>query len=235
MQIVKKIGQFIDILFDFIYPPTCLLCDEKLEKNEPLCARCMDRLMGSLRLTVHKDREDFNHLQGDIYFDEVMTCWNYGPDLEKLIHRLKYKRGFRVGQLLGDKAGEGLRRHYQDVGMTVMLPVPLHKVRQRERGYNQSEILCRELEHHMVIPFKRKVLVRYRKTESQTKLSAHERQYNVENAFRVERVDEVAGKSILLVDDVCTSGATLNSCASCLKKAGAGRVVGITLARPILK
>ena len=232
---LNPLKRFLNCIIDFIYPITCPLCDMKMEENGQFCPQCMDRLINSMTVTVHRGRQDFHHLEGEIHFDEVLTCWDYTADMEKLVHIVKYKRGKRLGRLLGVKAGEALKRYLEGWNDSVMVPVPLHKIRQRERGYNQSEILSQGLAKHIPLTIENKILVRHRKTLSQTLLPIQERQKNVEGAFNVIVPNFFKGKKVLLVDDVCTSGSTLNSCAFSLKNAGVEGIVCVALARPLLK
>ncbi|MFA5375353.1 MAG: phosphoribosyltransferase family protein [Dehalococcoidia bacterium] len=113
------------------------------------------------------------------------------------------------------------------------MPVPIHKRRLRERGYNQSSLLAQRLSRMTNIPVVEDVLIRTKHTPSQAKSdSVDQRRKNIRNAFRCVNHD-ISGKRILLIDDVCTSGATLNSCAASLKSAGAASVWGFTLAKEI--
>lgn len=155
--------------------------------------------------------------------------------METLIHRIKYQMGRKLGVLLGRVVGEALRTYFQSWDDGVMLPVPLHRIRQRERGYNQSALLCQGMEECIQIPINSRLLVRNRHTSTQTKLTALERQKNVREAFEVRCSERLEGRRIILVDDVSTTGATMNSCASVLRKAGADEIVGVALARPKLK
>jgi len=115
-----------------------------------------------------------------------------------------------------------------------MLPVPLHKVRLRERGFNQSARICKGLSETLAMPVLRDGLFRKRYTKTQTGKSGEERRENVENAFGIENAEIITGKSFLIVDDVATTGSTINSCAGVLKEAGARAVYGMTLARPLM-
>jgi ComF family protein len=115
-----------------------------------------------------------------------------------------------------------------------MLPVPLHKVRLRERGYNQSAWVCAGLSESLGIPILKNGLSRKRYTETQTGKSGEERQKNTEDAFGMKHPERIQDQCVLLVDDVATTGSTINSCAGILKEAGARTVHGITLARPIM-
>jgi ComF family protein len=227
--------KWIQSFLDFIYPPVCLLCDTRLEENTSLCPGCLEAFLDSMAVTSQRGRKDFHHLTGDIFFDEVVTFWDYTPETESLIHRVKYQRGKKLGVFLGSMAGRAFQDFFDHGKHDFLLPVPLHRARLRERGYNQSALVCRGMANHIPADVHEDVLRRHRHTATQTHLSAHDRQKNVRDAFAVHKGRLVDGKSILLVDDVVTTGATMNSCAFVLKQAGAHRVVGLALARPQFK
>ena len=229
------VREIFESLLDFVYPPTCLLCETRLEEEAHLCAACWETLADSLNPRVQKGREDFRHFTGTIFFDAVVTCWEYTPSVETIIHRLKYERGRKLGLCIARAAGEALKAHFDGWGDDLLVPIPLHKIRKRERGFNQSAILCRGLTDFLSFPVCPDALVRQRNTPSQTALNAEERQENVRDAFRVRRPEVVAGRQIALVDDVVTTGATMNGCAEVLREAGAERVVGVALVRPVLE
>ena len=178
--------------------------------QEPFCSACSEKSLDSLELASQKGRKDFPHLSGEVFFDEIVSCWAYTPDLEKIIHRIKYQRGKKLGLFLGRTAGEALRGHFRRWKDGLLVPVPLHKVRKRERGFNQSEILCQGLSKYISFQVCPDLLVRHRNTKTQTRLSAQERQENVKDAFEVQRSDLVVGKRIVLVDDVVTTGASVS-------------------------
>ncbi len=226
---------FFEILLDFIYPPTCIQCHRRLDHSGFLCDECEDAILRLMRPAFQKGRHDFHHLEGEILFDEAITFWDYTPDIEQLIFQVKYQRKKKLGLFLGQQLGKAFISAYGDWERSVIIPVPLHKVRHRERGYNQSEILCRGISECVKVPIYYDGLIRNRHTSTQTRLSAKERQENVKDAFEVNPSFGIQGKVIVLVDDVITTGATVNNCAACLKKAGARKVIGIALARPQLE
>lgn len=113
----------------------------------------------------------------------------------------------------------------------MLIPVPLHKTRIRERGFNQSLLLCISISSQLNIDYSDKVLVRTRYTQSQTKLNASKRQKNVANAFQVKSAESIRGKTIILVDDVITTGATMNACAQALARCGASEIILISAAK----
>lgn len=121
----------------------------------------------------------------------------------------------------------------QGVDADVIIPVPLHPARLRAREFNQSLLLADQLSRHLAKPVSATNLVRTAATDPQTSLSRQERLRNLRNAFEIRRPPDLLGKRILLVDDVFTTGATLNECAKSLRKAGAGPVFALTLARTV--
>jgi ComF family protein len=148
--------------------------------------------------------------------------------MREAIHRLKYSNS----QDLAIPLGEMMVSYWQDVHLPaeVIVPVPLHARRLRERGYNQAALLARELGKGVGLPVLESALVRVRETSPQIDLNAKERKENVQGAFRCPD-DQLAGKSVLLLDDVYTTGATLEACSLALKQRGARAVWALTLAR----
>ena len=128
---------------------------------------------------------------------------------------------------------KGFYRYWDPDLFDVLIPVPLHKERLRERGFNQALLLVRELSRRTGIPYRKRVLQKKRPTVPQVKLSGVEREKGVRGAFHLLEKEEVEGKSILLVDDVYTTGATVNECARVLLAGGAKRVDVLTLAHAI--
>jgi ComF family protein len=153
----------------------------------------------------------------------VYVFTHEGP-FQSLAHALKYS-GFRsIGTMLGQRLGEEMVR--RGVTADVIIPMPLHTVRRRERGFNQAEVIARAVSLRIGIPLDVHLLHRVRNTGSQTKLHRHERMKNVEGAFRVspDRQAMLEKKSSLLIDDVITTGATVISAATALREAGAAGI-----------
>ncbi|MDM8000956.1 MAG: phosphoribosyltransferase family protein [Dehalococcoidia bacterium] len=151
--------------------------------------------------------------------------------MRKAVHHLKYSHFKALATPLGRMLAQYLDSH--PVAVDALVPVPLHSRRLRERGYNQSALLAAEISKWNGLPVVTDSLVRTRHTKAQVKTdSAEERQRNMAGAFGCRDV-RLAGKRILVIDDVCTTGATLNSCAAALRAAGAVSVWGLTLAREV--
>lgn len=155
---------------------------------------------------------------------------------KKIIHQFKYSPRLKT---LAKPLANLLVKHFVLTNQntnniwenSILIPVPLQSRRLKYRGYNQSQILSYELGQIINVPTMFDNLIKFKKTESQAKLSAKERQENLRGAFMVKNPTELIGKKIFLVDDVYTTGATLEECASTLKKAGVKQVWGITIAR----
>jgi len=149
------------------------------------------------------------------------------------IHQFKYGHKLAVGEALGVLMANFSFPFFDCQGYDLMLPVPLHIKKLRERGFNQSLLLARQLANKWTIPVDFSLLKRQKFTLSQTGLNKKEREENIRGAFVVSDKKKVTGKKIILVDDVYTTGATLNECAKTLRKAGAVEVAVLTLARVI--
>jgi ComF family protein len=170
---------------------------------------------------------------------EVVACWLFEKEgtLQKLIHGLKYDGMTDVGVALGRRAGRVLRPRWQGSEPTLIVPVPLHRSRRRERGYNQAEYICRGFSSALQVPVSTEVLLRGRYTSSQTHLDHAERAENVRGAFEVpaRASSRLKGARVLLVDDVMTTGATMSEASRALHEGGAAAVTACALALADLK
>jgi ComF family protein len=162
--------------------------------------------------------------------DGVLATGAFAPPLQPAIYSLKYHGLRRLAEPLGDR----LAQTWQAAGLhaDMIVPVPLHPERLAERGYNQAELLAGALAERLALPMRDDVLVRVRATPSQVHLHPAERRNNVHGAFACGL--ELTGSHVLLIDDVCTTGATLEACAATLRGHGAGAVWGLTVARAVL-
>ena len=161
--------------------------------------------------------------------DGIRSVFRFDGVVRKAIHQLKYRDLKAVAPCLAELLADYLGSH--PLPGEALVCVPLHPRRLRERGYNQSGLLARELGKRVGLPVIEDCLIRVRQAQPQVRaVDAEERRRNVVDAFAC-RDDRVTGKQIILLDDVCTSGATLEACASALKNKGAASVWGLTLAR----
>jgi len=164
-------------------------------------------------------------------FDRARAAGRFAGVLREEIHLFKYGHSLWLKQDLADILEGCLRAHFETGDVDLMVPVPLYPVRQRERSYNQATVLARELAERFGRRCEIDALTRIRHTETQTALDAPRRRANMLGAFAVQRPGMIRHRRVLLVDDVMTTGATLNECARVLKRAGAYKVWAVTLAR----
>ncbi len=162
--------------------------------------------------------------------DGVRSCYIYSGPIRRALHRLKFHGQYRLARTMATWMAEGWARFAMEAD--ILIPVPASPARQRQRGYNQAAMLARALGEHLALPVLPQALRRMRATPSQVGLARQARRANVQGAFAADP-QWVRGKRIVVVDDVCTSGATLEACAAALYQAGARSVWGFTLARVI--
>jgi ComF family protein len=153
--------------------------------------------------------------------------------LRGVVQQFKYGRKVSLGKPLGRLMARGCREYFNGCSLDLIVPVPLHPKRLRWRGFNQAVILAREVGRSWGLPMDPFVLARSKETPPQTQLSEEERHKNVRRAFHMSADTGVKAKSLLLVDDVYTSGATVNECSRTLMRAGAREVYVLTLARAV--
>lgn len=220
---------------DFIslfFPVICQSCGKSLFRNEDsICTHCL----------YHLPRTDF-HLINDnpvakIFWGRVniqaatsFFTFSKGSHVQQLIHQLKYKGQKQVGVHMGTLYGHELRKTTLFPKVDLIIPVPLHKRKLRKRGYNQSACFAEGLASGMYIPTALQVLFRTSASDTQTKKSRFFRWKNVEHLFYVKNEQQIRHKHILLVDDVVTTGATLEACAQALLKVEGVKVSIATIA-----
>jgi ComF family protein len=189
----------------------------------PFCPRCgRPQASGIVCASCWQRPTEIDGIRSPFRFDEV---------IRKAIHELKYRNLRAISPRLAELLADYLEKN--PLPGDALLGVPLHPRRLRERGYNQSDLVAEELGKHIGLPVIEDCLVRVKQAQPQVKaVDVEERRRNVADAF-VCRDESVSGKRIILIDDVCTSGATLESCAAALKNKGATSVWGLTLAMEI--
>lgn len=216
---------------DFIYPPACLLCGSRLEKDEPFVCRVCRQRFEFIEEPVRDGQHYQRKMLGKVWFTHSVAFFHYSPGMQKLIHCLKYQNSSRLLDLLGDEMSRRMMLIPQCMGADSLVPVPLHATRRRERGYNQSLLLAQRISHETGIPVLNHCLKRTRYTTQQAKLSKERRFSNVKGAFIVQHPEFVKTRKLLVVDDVLTTGSTINECAHALVQAGAEQVVALTIVR----
>jgi len=243
---LHSLRHLLGIIGDICFPPRCLFCGVDLPPGEKLllCDDCQPNLnlltgdccprCGKPHLASSGDHLCGPCLRGDTHFEAGRSVVAYEGPLRDCVHAFKYGRQTACLATFGLLFRQVVADSFL-FEADLILPVPLHKARLRQRGFNQSTMLAREFFPERKRKISTSVLLRQRSTAPQTSLSGRERRTNLRGAFRVKNPDRVKGKRVVLVDDIYTTGSTLNECARTLKKAGAERVTALTLARVIDK
>jgi competence protein ComFC len=235
MWLRNKLTYFFKALFDFLFPPICLGCDKEIETGL-ICYQCSNQISTSaLGVCARcgyplKYDERCKHCRTNVILPRTRALGFYSEPFPPLIHALKYQGKKSLAEIFG-KGLTGLLNSDPVLKQAdAIIPIPLHPARQRERGYNQTELLAIELSRQTGIPII-STLKRKKNTKSQTILDPDRRQENMRGAFVVKNTPLVLNKKVILIDDVMTSGATISSAAQTLSKAGADEVYGLVIAR----
>lgn len=208
------LNDFISLIF----PQVCASCGKSLYKNEhSICTYCAYHLP---KTNYHTDNANpiAKIFWGRVTIHSASAYYTFGKGgkVQNLIHELKYKGQKEIGVTLGKFYGYDLRKSEQFNTVETIIPVPLHPKKKKKRGYNQSEFFAQGLAESMHATTDFKTLFRAFESDTQTKKSRFNRWKNVESIFQLKDVKSLAGKHILLVDDVITTGATLEACAQTL-------------------
>jgi len=208
-----KFNPFSDF-FNLMYPDLCLVCGESLLQNEQhLCLNCLYNIpKTNFHLQNANPIEKRFWGKVPIYRGTAFFFFQKGSAFQKLLHSLKYKGNKEVGQVLGKYAAVDLLDSEDFASIDVIIPVPLHAKKLEKRGYNQSEWIGNGLSEILNIPQDVTTLYRVKENVTQTRKSVFERYENTEGIFELKDKNALIGKHILLVDDVLTTGSTLEAC-----------------------
>lgn len=219
-------------LADILFPRHCFHCGQLLVGDERfLCTHCWLHLPYTYNAPV-ADNETEQHFQSHREVAAAMSLLQFFPDSASrdILHQIKYHGACKLALSMGKMMGEQLVGSGRFASVEMLVPVPLHPRRERHRGYNQSELLCRGIAQVMQRPVSTGNLVRTVNTESQTHKTAEERLENVKGVFVVRKPEKYRNKHILLVDDVITTGSTTAACCDALWEAGVTRISIASLA-----
>ncbi|MEL7568828.1 MAG: ComF family protein [Dehalobacterium sp.] len=230
-------------LLNLIFPTCrCIYCgQESILNSAGLCHNCQSDLENGKRdfkscatcpiFIPVKERYCINCRRGkEHWFSAAIAVFPYQGEIREVIHDFKYRGAVKWARLLGSLMGEavGKDRRFHDINMVI--PVPLYESRKKMRGYNQSELLAKEIGRGLGLPVTVDNLTRIKDTPSQTGLDKEGRRENLVNAFETLESSKLQGKNILLVDDIYTTGATVETCSRILKIGGAKSVFVVTCA-----
>ncbi len=231
-------------LKDLIYPNGCLVCKniiQSADQQQLICTNCWDKIEKNLppfcascgrHLDTQAIKENaclchkFNY-----YFDRAFSPCKYTGTIKRLIHEFKYSGKDYLGKPLGKLMNTFIRDYQLPIEhLDFVIPIPLHKSRQREREFNQAEILSQQIGQEFNKKVLTNALIRVKSTKTQTELIFSERCQNVKNSFAVTKPELIKDANLILIDDVLTTGSTSSEAAKCLKEAGAKKVLLLTLA-----
>ena len=250
LALTPTLAERIDWLFDWLYPPRCRACRGRIlgRDAEYFCEHCREHIQLVGHPLCNVCGRPFPDASGDDH--ECGVCLERPPQfiaarawacypreddhpLREVVQKFKYARKVSLGRPLGRLMARGCQEFLREIDPDVVVPVPLYSKRLRWRGFNQSVLLAREVSRAYGIPMDPFLLQRRRETAAQTRLAEEERRRNVRGAFTLDPDRPIRGKRVLIVDDVYTSGATVNECSRTLKQGGAKEIYVLTLARAV--
>jgi len=240
-----------EALASLVFPAPCRICTKTLDTGnripfcheclaaltqrlpEPLCAQCGRPIVSAA--VTEGISQPLCHLcrSGKYAFDFARSFGAYTPRMSRAILLLKYGKVTPLGEWFAKALAELAKCQPGDFAADAVVPVPLDRGRMRERGYNQAELIAKPLAHLLGIPFRSYLLLRTRPRPNQLRLTHRERWETVRGAYATHKMAQVDKLRVLLVDDVFTTGATLDACSRALKGAGAARVACLTVARAL--
>lgn len=229
----------MSIIEDFVslfFPRICYSCGNSLYKHEEvICTYCRFRLPKT-NFHLESDNPVSRMFWGRVNIESASAFLYYRKKgrVQKLIHQFKYKGKKEIGPYIGKIFGDSLKSSELFYDIDMIIPVPLHPKKKRKRGYNQSELFGKGISESMGINMLTNILIRKVSSSTQTKKSRYKRWENVENIFVVRNSENIKGKRILLVDDVVTTGSTLEACAQALLKVDGVKVSVGTMGYAVL-
>ncbi|NRA73518.1 MAG: ComF family protein [Rickettsiales bacterium] len=240
----SAVKKFFDQAIEVIFPSKCLICASWSNKGILICSSCWQKIefitdpkceicgypfgfdsgKGSLCAPCH---------QNNPYFDKAFTIFKYSAVSKSLIFKLKYNDQLHIAYFFAQLIANKLQNFYE---YRFIVPVPLHPRRIRERLYNQSAILGSHVAKLARLEFLPSILSKKRYDVPQSQLSRDRRKKNVLNSFVIaeDYINCIKGKNIILIDDVYTTGSTVNECSKVLKKAGCNKILVVTIARTVI-
>lgn len=215
--------RFFEDILNIIFPKICCICDRILTKNEEIiCFHCRSQLPKT-NFTDIKENELVKRFYGKLKINFGISYLHFYKSgiTQKLLHQFKYNNYPEIGELIGTWLGHELLKNKNIGNVDIIIPVPLHPRKEKKRGYNQSLFFAQGISEITKIPIQLKTLKRKQYNESQTHKTKEQRWKSVEHAFWVTDKKMVENKNVLLIDDVITTGATLEACGNQILKCGA--------------
>lgn len=212
-------------LANLLFPPKCIFCNKILDINAEIyiCKDCFTHI-------TFKEDTSLKWGKGHDYYDGVVCVCEYKGIIKDALLRFKFSNKPAYYRTFAGLLGKKIKEMTEWQKFDIIISVPLHPVRERTRGYNQSHLISRALSRELSIKDESRLLSRVKNTDSQSLLQRYDRLINVKDAFKVNDTSKIEGRAILLIDDVLTTGTTLNECSKVLKQAGAKKIVAAVIA-----
>lgn len=228
--VAEPVSRFAYAFLDVFLPAECIACGVQVRGREAVCPACMASLQ-----TVPEERRQFEYRKkfaAHGFVDGFYPAFVFEQDkpIRDILHAVKYTGKFLLAEDMGRHSAKYLKQVPELDKCDIIIPVPLHKSKRFERGYNQSAHIAKGIALELKKPVHKRAVKRIKATKTQTKLNLTERRENMLDAFTIRNPNLVKGKSIMLVDDVITTGATITECAKVLKQAGATAVYTVSVA-----
>lgn len=219
-------------LIRLVYPNNCAICNESLVKGEEaICTSCLFQLPKT-NYHENSDNEIERRFWGKVHLEAATAYYHFdkGAMVQKLLHQLKYKGNQEIGVVLGRQMANSLKNTVFNEDIDLIVPVPLHKKTLQKRGYNQSTCIAEGIAEVFGKDIDTKTLIRVQENSTQTKKGVFERWENSQGIFDLKDATLFENKHILLIDDVLTTGSTLESCAQAILQAKGSKVSILSLA-----
>ena len=211
---IARLKNIFSSTLHLFYPHLCTGCGSDLLKEQNLlCIKCMHNLPHT-NFAVFANNQIEKDFWGRIPLTAAYSQFYFSKEflIQHLIHQLKYKGDTKIGFYLGEMMGKTLLNSNRFSTIDALIPLPLFADKEHKRGYNQATVICNCISAVMNIPVLNNAVIRQQATQTQTRKHRTERWENVKDSFKVAKANEISGKHLLLVDDVVTTGATLEAC-----------------------
>jgi len=219
---MEKTSKIFRAMLDVVLPPVCYVCKEPCRGKYGLCDDCLDKIH---RLPHSAEPQKTAHL------DEAWFACRYKETIKECVHLFKYNGYAGLVDIFRDIAVNFIRKNGLNENIDLLVPVPAHRTKRREKNYSHTDLLARAISQELSIPLDSRNLKKIRWTRPQSELDKEKRLVNVKNSFLAVEKNAFCGKKILLIDDVYTTGSTANECAKALREARANRVFSFAIAR----
>ncbi|WP_289053228.1 ComF family protein [Carboxylicivirga marina] len=236
MHFIKRVNDVVSAVGDLFFPPVCISCGTHLFKNEiEICQMCIRRLPRTHFEKRPHDNQISIMMWGRCRINQAYALFFYkkGERVQRLLHEVKYRGNIKLGEELGRQLAKTIVRN-GDNSYDEIIPIPLHPKKKIKRGFNQAEVIANGMAEIMKVPVNVSDVVRNTYTSSQTRKGRFERWQNVESIFSVKSPENLAGKHLLLIDDVVTTGSTLEACVNQLSTIDNVKVSVATIACAVL-